>query len=442
MHPLKNDRTSVAFGALVLAISTSVYGEDAGAQAAAATPPANPPAASAGTAAAPKAAIHFEGTDLHLRDLPPISFHGFASQGFLASTDYNYMGNTTRGSFEFNEFALNASMSPFNRTRIAAQAFLFDMGNVGNYQPSLDYGLIDYSFCDEFGVRGGRVRRPMGIYNHILDVDLARTSVLLPQGLYDARWRDFSASIDGGSLYGNVNLGKAGGLSYEVYGGMINLAQDGGVARWAQNGLPPAPIGSLDAVAGNVVAGAQLWWNTPVQGLRAGAALGEAVGLTYDVTVIPPFGPGGMHAEINNPFQQYSLEYVWRSWTFQAEYQTMNQLEKDSVGGNVVGQSRVRGDAWYLGAAYRFNKWLEAGTYYTEAYPDVSNRSGDGRATPSDAFQKDVALSLRFDPKPWWIIKAEGHFLRGTSLLRDNVANPTRDGDGWWMLALKTTFSF
>ena len=437
-------------GGLVLAISAAVYGQDQPAAAGSASTNAPVAAAAKETTAANPAAtdakpmFSFQGTDLHIRGLPPVTFHGFASQGFLASTDYQYLGNSSHGSFEFNEFALNASMSPFNRTRIAAQAFMFDMGNVGNYEPGLDYGLVDYTFCDEFGVRGGRVRRPMGIYNHILDVDLARTSVLLPQGLYDARWRDFSASLDGGSFYGSIDLGKVGGLSYEAYAGKLNLAQDGGIAQWVKNGLPPASIASFNSIEGDVVAGAQLWWSTPLPGLRAGAAAGQA-NENYDITVRPPFGPGGIHTEVHTPYQQYSLEYQWKAWTFQTEYQTIAVLNEDSAAGRAFNRGRTRQDAWYLGAAYRINKWMEAGTYYTEFYRDIGNRNGEGFAPPlatSDAAQKDLALSLRFDPKPWWIIKAEGHFIRGTALLRDNANNPARDNDGWWMLALKTTFSF
>jgi hypothetical protein len=163
--------------------------------------------------------------DLNLGKDKKIEFHGFASQGFLASTDYNYLGdNTTDGSFQFNEVGLNASFSPFNRTRITAQGFMFDLGDVNNNRPFLDYASIEYTFSDAVGVRAGRIRRPGGIYNHIQDVDLARTSVLLPQGVYDPRWRDFSTSIDGAVVFGSVPIGKAGDLAYEAYAGYMTLS--------------------------------------------------------------------------------------------------------------------------------------------------------------------------------------------------------------------------
>jgi len=49
-------------------------------------------------------------------------------------------------------------------------------------------------------------------------------------------------------------------------------------------------------------------------------------------------------------------------------------------------------DAWYANVAYRFNKWFEAGTYYTEYYSNVQQRDN------SLDYQKDLALSFRFDP--------------------------------------------
>src|SRR5580698_3564605 len=179
-----------------------------------------------------------EAEDLHLfgTNMPPLSFHGFVSQGFLATTKYNYLDNETKsGSFRFTEAGLNVSMNPFPRTRVTAQGFLYDVGEAGKYKPFLDYASIEYTFSDYIGLRAGRIRKPGGIYNDIQDVDLARTYVLLPQGIYDARWREFTTSVDGGEFFGNLPLSKAGNLSYQAYAGFVNLAPDSGVANYINN---------------------------------------------------------------------------------------------------------------------------------------------------------------------------------------------------------------
>lgn len=384
--------------------------------------------------------------DLNLGKDQTISFHGFLSQGCMVSDDYNYLGRTADGgSFQFTEIGLNASYSPFERTRIAVQGFAFDVGDIGDLEPFLDYASLEYTFSDCIGLRGGRVRRPGGLYNHIQDVDLARTSVLLPQGMYDARWRDFSTSVDGGVAFGNLQMDKAGSLSYEAFAGMMNVSMDGGVASLLKQSLPPGA--NLDDIPQSPIAGAQLWWNTPISGLRAGAMLGQVFNFGYEVTAVSPFvGVINLDTEGDIFVQQYSLEYLWKAWTFQAEYYTYNYrnhtVQQNTVLGTSVTSSKSIPDTWYVSAAYRFNKWLEVGTYYTEFYDNVHDRDGSSLATPSDAFQKDVALSFRFDPLDWWIIKLEGHYIRGTALLRDNGSNPIRNDDGWWLFGAKTTISF
>jgi hypothetical protein len=230
---------------------------------------------------------------------------------------------------------------------------------------------------------------------------------------------------------------------------MNNISDDGGVAHWVENETG----GTFDQVRQPLMAGGQLWWNTPVSGLRAGAMVANMfdLGLSANVQAGPgPYGPMVAHVSVSGDclFQQYSLEYTWKSWTFQAEYYTFNyrydEIQNVNSGPvllpppySSVSSRYTQPDAWYVSAAYRFNKWLEVGSYYTERYADVHQRGGS-----ADSSQKDLALSFRFDPKDWWIVKLEGHYINGTALLQDDASNPARNDNGWFMLAVKTTFSF
>ncbi len=363
---------------------------------------------------------------------PPTAFHGFASQGFLYSSKYDYLGNSSDGSFKFSEAGLNTSINPLPHTRIAAQAFAYDVGPAGGYDVVLDYALIEYKFSDYFGVRAGRIRRPEGIYNDIQDVDLARTWVLLPQGMYDARWRDFYVSLDGGEVFGNLPLKQAGSLSYELYYGLQRPQLNGGLALQKANLPPYVPLKEFNSPQ---LGGGQLWWNTPLNGLRAGVALNYDRELTFV----------NLHnrQSVGSPFtQHYSLEYLYNSWTFQAEYLRFRINYENTGGGLPASTKLIEPDSWYLGTSYRFNKWFEAGGYYSEYYADVNNRSGAGLKFASDAAQKDAALSLRFDATRWWLFKVEAHYIRGTAQLLDNVDNPVRNGNGWWLFGVKTTISF
>jgi hypothetical protein len=361
-------------------------------------------------------------------NLPPVDFHGFFSQGFLSSSDYNYLGDSSRGSFLFTEAGLNASFNPFPRTRIAVQGFTYDVGDAGQYDFVLDYALAEYTFNDYFGIRAGRIRRPQGIYNDIQDVDVARTFVLLPQGMYDARWRDFYVSLDGGEFFGTIPLKQAGSVSYEIYAGIIHPSMDGGFALDLRSGLPP--FIHLDSIVPADWFGGQLWWNTPVDGLRFGVSGGFLPATKFNSTIQTPGGPVHPDNRSDVAFQQYSAEYLWRAWTFQSEFYF------DNIYPAAAGMSDTHNLTWYGSAAYRFNKWFEAGGYYTEYYGDT-HQSGN-----SLLYQKDAALALRFDATDWWTFKIEGHYIRGTGLLQDNADNPVQNDNGWWMLAVKTTFTF
>jgi hypothetical protein len=372
-------------------------------------------------------------------NMPALDFHGFVSQGYLYSSGYNYLDSDTKtsGSFHYMEAGLNATMDPFPRVHVTTQGFLYSVGDAGKYQPFLDYASVEYTFNDYFGLRAGRIRRPQGIYNDIQDVDLARTYVLLPQGIYDARWRDFTTSVDGGEVFGNIPLSKAGSLSYEAYAGFFNVSADSGVANLINNRLAGGKVTSFERVT---EAGSQLWWNTPVDGLRFGAAFAYVFNFDYDITeptgAPPPFPASiPLRAQSVLPVQQYSAEYLWNNWTFQAEYYNV-QVSQNTASPFGTTDTFVDQDAWYGGAAYRFNEWLEVGGYYTEFHTSASTTSA------SDSSQKDLALSFRFDPKPWWVFKVEGHYIQGTALLNDDASNPVRNDNGWFMLAVKTTISF
>lgn len=386
------------------------------------------------------AACGAQAYDLNLgTNIPPITFHGFASQGFLYSSGYNYLDTDTKdGSFRYSEAGVNASMNPFPRTHIAAQGFVFDVGDAGQYMPFLDYASVDYTFNDYIGLRGGRIRKPGGIYNHIQDVDVARTYVLLPQGVYDARFRDLSANLDGGEVFGNIPLMKAGGLSYEVYSGLLNVYDTSGLYGVINNSLHGGHVTSFDKFWDS---GLQLWWNTPLDGLRFGASFTYVDDFNYNFTVptgYPPPYPThvNLRAEGAIPIQQYSAEYVWKNWTFQAEFYQL-QVSQDTFLGHTSSHSFSSEYAWYGDVSYRFNKWLELGTYYTEYHG-----SGTTLEYSSDGFQKDWAVAVRVDPTSWWTFKVEGHYIHGTGLLDADGVNPVRNDNGWFMLAVKTTFSF
>src|SRR5271157_349294 len=218
-----------------------------------------------------------------------IQFHGFASQGFIYTNDNNWLTmHTSQGSGAFTDFGANASMQVTDKFRIGAQVYDRNLGNLGEWHPSLDWAFADYRFNPWFGVRGGKVKTVLGLYNDTQDLDFLHTFALLPQSIYPTDLRDVTLAHLGGDIYGDIRLSdNLGTLSYTAYAGHRNdsiydgyplLLQSQGVYLKTQGGLQY---------------GADLRWKTPLKGLLVGLSRINqditATGLT--VNQLDPAGP-------------------------------------------------------------------------------------------------------------------------------------------------------
>jgi hypothetical protein len=126
-----------------------------------------------------------------------------------------------------------------------------------------------------------------------------------------------------------------------------------------------------------------------------------------------------------------------------AEY--MNQKKDSELIGMPAPAHKVFPVAYYANASYRFTDWFEIGAYYSEFYYNKDDKHGKNfeRISMPDylAWQKDAALSLRFDIDPYWNFKLEGHSIDGaTQLLRQE--NPDGYEKNWYLFAAKISFSF
>ncbi|MBK1880272.1 hypothetical protein [Pelagicoccus mobilis] len=379
-----------------------------------------------------------------------ISFNGFLSHGYLKSTHYNYLADTEEGDLDFVEAGVKATWSPMDRTSITGQLFTFEIGPYGNYDLQVDYLFADYNFNQAFGLRAGRVKKPNGLFNDIQDIDIARTSVLLPVGIYDPRYRDFSASLDGVNVYGSVNS-----LDYSLYYGKPGLSEDGGLGGFISTILSRRFDNiSIDNTEADNVRGGQIWWNTPVSGLRTGVAYSYFSNIDLDYSAnfpayIPVVGgaPLTVESDVENQAWTVSAEYFVGDWTFIAEYlNTNNTTATTQQAGNApatFSQSSGNSDAWYIGGARRFlDKW-EAGLMWVSFHSDSKDRDGSSRPIPHTGYHKDLQFSLRYDVKSWWTLKAEAHLMEGTARLFNQFGqNPVLDNKNWNLFALKSTYTF
>jgi hypothetical protein len=358
--------------------------------------------------------LHAQGFKLLDRD---VQIHGFASQGFIYTDDNNWLTmNTSQGSGAFTDFGINVSTNVTDRLRVGAQLYDRNLGQLGQYHPSLDWAVVDYRFKSWFGVRGGKVKTTLGLYTDSQDLDFLHTFALLPQSVYPTDLRDATIAHAGGDIYGNVTLQhKLGDLSYTGYVGHRSDSEYGGYRYYLSS------FGAQITSYGGLQYGADLRWSTPLKGLLIGVSrMNEDI--TAKGSAIDPFNPGAGLV----PYSEFSKA----DWTnqFYGEY-TKGRLRIDSeyrrywrnqeiFNGTSESFADVRG--WYVSGAYRICKRLQIGSYYSRYtitnvvtgalsafYPPATNSS-----LPAD-HDYDKVITGRVDLTRYWNVKVEGHFMNG-----------------------------
>ena len=380
-----------------------------------------------------------------------VQVHGFASQGFVYTDDNNWLTmNTSQGSAAWTDFGLNMSSEVTDRLRIGAQGYDRNLGQLGQYHPSLDWAVADYRFKSWFGLRGGKVKTTLGLYNDTQDLDFLHTFALLPQSVYPIDLRDATIAHLGGDVYGNILLKhRLGGLSYTAYVGHRSDSRYSGYFYLAsQFGIYYSRIGGLQY-------GADLRWNTPLRGLLIGASrMNENV--NGKGTFSNPVNPGAglvPYSEGSKPdwTNQFYGEYTLGKLRIDSEYrrylrdQVIETLALENI-------TDVRG--WYASGAYRVAKRLALGTYYSRytitsvfggALAAVSPNETDTSLPANHIYDKVV--TARFDVNKFWDVKVEGHFMNGdgSSTYPDGFypqVNPLGFKSNTNALVIKTGISF
>lgn len=348
-----------------------------------------------------------------------VQVHGFASQGFVYTTNNNWLTmNSTQGSAAFTDMGLNASTQVTDKFRIGAQVYDRNLGQLGQYHPSLDWAVADYRFKTWFGVRGGKVKNTLGIYTDTQDLDFLRTFALLPQSLYPTDLRDTTMAHLGADVYGKIALKhRLGDVSYTVYAGRrSDSIYSGYTYLLTQFAVYLHSLGGLQY-------GGDLRWNTPLNGLLIGGSR-----MNEDITA------KGMFVNIFNPAaglvpyqvspttdwaNQFYGEYVFRKLHLDAEYRRSFHASPYIGNSSTTGSSNdIRG--WYVSGDYRICKRLQVGSYYSRysitsiflgLLAELSPNQTDTSQPQNHIYDKVV--TARVDLNRFWNVKIEGHFMDG-----------------------------
>ena len=407
-----------------------------------------------------------------------LSIHGLVSQGYMRSTANNWLADTESGSFEFSEAIVNFSTRAGDNLRVGLALLARDLGTEGNSVVALDWAYGDYRLRKNLGIRFGKLKSHIGLYNKGRDVDMLRTPVLLPQSVYDETSRDFAHSYNGFSLYGNPLVPVVGRLNYEVYLGTLPV-RDPNSNFWQTNlrlvtnrlaFLRDLNLSTtITDMTVRYVAGSMLTWHAPVTGLRLGGNLikGKIEGSARLESLVPlteslagldvPPGAAGVKGMRSIPFDMevgidhlltLSAEYSWRDLLLASELlytQYDVRVDIDVAGIPLQVPSKVKWKGYYLMATYRLNDLVEVGSTYGQFYPNRDDKEGKEVVAQGgqdfEAWRENITLSCRFDVGENWLLKLEGHRMDGVGLMSARE-NPQGFERNWYLFLAKVSAHF
>lgn len=358
--------------------------------------------------------------------------HGFAAQGFVLSEGNNLFGDSRNGSFDLYELGLNGTVA-FSPSLIAsAQVLMRDAGATDDSGLRLDYALVDYRFFNmpegHAGLRLGRVKNPMGLYNETRDVVFTRPGILLPQSVYldGVGIRGLLFSSDGAQLYGSSSFGE-----HEV-SAVFGYAPDREAREEERRVLSGGgPLLPGDLRVGDLYFGRlqDEWgsWHAALSYVQGGAQLHQA---GFDV------------AELDAEIWVASLRYVDTRYRLTGEYSLLR-----TRGHNGGSSLRNTSDGAYLQFDYHLTPQWTAYTRLDATFTDRNDR--DGRRYEAQTgddrrrrYAYDSTLGLQWRPDEHWGVWTEFHLIEGGATV-SGLDNPDRQRDlNWNALLLMVGYRF
>jgi len=295
-----------------------------------------------------------------------------------------------------------------------------------------------------FGIRGGRVKNPFGLYNEARDAVWTRPSVLLPQSIYfdSLGLRTPVLASDGGMLYGRYAFGEhAFTAEFLVSDPNVNNIVDFLTAV-------PNEFGTLSGRALFIGRAGYEWQEGRFR------LLFTAVDFDHDFEPdsSAAFLPGNV--KLFAPF--VSAQVNLEEWSFTGEYLRTGIRRSGIFPAPVPEFFRDNTiESYYLQVQYRFAPRWSALARYDALFANAADHDGSATARATGLprhrfYAKDLTFGLRWEFLDDWLVAAEYHNIDGTAWLSpiDNpgINNPARVrevSDGHWdLFALMFSYRF
>jgi hypothetical protein len=323
--------------------------------------------------------------------------------------------------------------------RLSGQALLRRAGDMYDGDPSLDYLLADVRLQSSaqriLGVRLGRVKSRLGLYNETRDVPFTHPGIFLPQTVYFDKTRNLLLSSDGAQLYADW-FTAAGQLSFVVGAGQAVLDEN---VEWAFLGADLD--GRLESTA--PLWTASLFYRDIYERLTLGIS-SLAARLEFEPGSSAPVGDG----DIDISYNIASFQYDAAKWTLTSELMLM-PLHRRGFGLPILDlDNAVSG--WYLQGTYRVTPRVQLLARFERGLADQSDTDGSGQSrltggfTPPFDFRSEIwTAGVRWDITPNLMLRAEYQRHDGTFDLsiRENPA-PSALRKQWDLIGIEAAIRF
>lgn len=367
-----------------------------------------------------------------------VQMHGSVQQGFVWSDENNFLTMpTTKGSGEMTDGAVNLSSQITKKLRVGVQLYSRNIGDLGNGGVQMDWGFADFKFHKTFGIRGGKIKTALGLFNDTQDMEFLHTWALLPQGVYPLDLRAVTIAHVGGDIYGTIGMKKAGAISYTAHYGTIPDDLSGGYRYGVNDGGT-----QFDGAIETKGFGADVRWTAPIDGLTVGYSMMSSRADTVVLLRVAPTVTMPVEVDVT-PWkrQAYFADFQRGAIRISAEVRDDERGHKFTP--KLAADELFDSRGWFASAAYRINDRIEVGSYYTSY---VANRAKDSSLPTNHT--ADLATSARVDLNRFWHVKIEGHFVDGYGSLsnsftrgfykRDNLTPSEKTR----MIVIRTGFNF
>ena len=342
-----------------------------------------------------------------------LQVHGFASQAVVQTSDNRYFGDSSSTSFDFTELGLNVSYQVSNEIVVSGQLLSRRAGEMYDGTPSIDYALVDLRLSSaldrRMGLRLGRIKNPLGLYNETRDVPFTRPSIFLPQTVYFDKIRNVLLSSDGAMFYAE-SFQDWGNLSLTLGIGESVIDEN---VEWTFLGSDFP--GDLDSGEANKIA--SIWYYTPDERTRLGLS-GLKSSLSFKPDALSFLDSG----DIDVFYWIASVQYNTEDVSLSAEYARIPIDWKNF--GPYFPLDQAESEGYYIQGAYRVAPNVELMLRYEEGFADRNDRSGvrssaltGGATPPFDFYSRAWTAGLRWDILPNVMLRLEYQRQQGTYAL-------------------------